>query len=179
MKKIFIISFFLLTLAITANCQNSKSFLIGINPAVTIEKSYPKGAFDLNVLPLVIEFPVVKDLNFRAITLLGYGFRNYGSALMNVGVEFALPYYFIFGKSKPLHPSGFFVAPGFAYSRNVYYYHNSYSIFLEPGYNFLITDRFSLIIDMQYGRTFFKYDDGISVTGNHFGVKVVLGWWIK
>lgn len=176
MKKL-LLSLCLFSLTYASYSQNSGSFLLGINPAITIEPTYPKGTFDINVLPLVVEVPLFNNFDFRAISLVNYGFRNYGSALMNLGFEIALPYYFIFGKSKPVNPAGFFIAPGYAFSRNVYYHHNCSSVYLEPGYSFSFTDRFSLIIDLQYGRSFFRYNDGSKLTTNHFGVKVVLGWW--
>jgi hypothetical protein len=177
MKTIVLLFAFSL-LSILAISQQQKPLLIGFNPSVTVEPAYPKGSFDLNIFPLVLEYPLIQNLDIRAITIANFGFRNTGSALINVGAEISLPYYFMFGKNKPAAPSGFFLAAGSAFTRNLHYHHSNMSVFFEPGYNFLFNDNFSLIIDLQYGRTFFFYDDGSRITGNHFGVKVILGWWI-
>lgn len=179
MKKQLFVLLILFFVTLNLFCQNEKQFFVGINPSVTIEPSYPKGAFDINIFPLVIEYPLVNNFNIRGITVLNYGFRNLSSALINIGAEVSVPYYFMFGKNKPAVSSGFFIAAGAAYTRNIYYSHNNVSVFLEPGYNFSFDNKFSLIIDLQYGRTFFIYDDGSRITGNHFGVKVILGWWLK
>ncbi len=179
MKKLILILLVLVLTKLIAVSQNNKQFLLGFNPSVTIEQTYPKGCFDLNVFPLVIEYPLAKNLDIRAISIVNYGFRNMGSALINIGAELSIPYYFNFGNTLPAAPSGFFLAAGSAYTRNIYYNHNNLSVFFEPGYNFLFNDNFSLIIDLQYGRTFFYYDDGSKLTGNHFGLKVILGWWLN
>jgi len=176
-KQILIVSFVFFCGFITA--QQNKTLLVGINPSVTVESSYPKGCFDFNILPLVVEYNIIKNLDIRGICLLNYGIRNVGSALINIGAEVTVPYYLRFSNSVQQTPSGFFIALGSAFTRNVYYKHKNVSVFLEPGYNFLWDDKFSLIIDLQYGRTFFMYDDGNDIVGNHFGVKVILGWWIK
>lgn len=174
---LLILLFILINLCTIA--QQKKSIFIGINPSVTIEQSYPRGCFDINILPLVIEYNITKNFDIRGISLLNYGFRNLGSALINVGAELSFPYYLNFAKSAPQTSSGFFVAIGSAFTRNIYYNHKNISVFLEPGYSFLWDNKFSLIIDMQYGRTFFFYDDGNTIIGNHFGVKFILGWWVK
>ncbi|HOZ30407.1 MAG TPA: hypothetical protein PLL66_05775 [Bacteroidales bacterium] len=178
MKKYSVIFLFVFV-CIFAQAQQNKTLLIGINPSVTIKKSYPKGCFDINILPLVLEYNITKNLDIRGISLLNYGIRNIGSALVDIGAEVTIPYYIRFSNSSPQTPSGLFVAIGSAFTRNVFYKHKSISVFLEPGYNFLWNNNFSLIVDLQYGRTFFMYDDGHNITGNHFNVRLILGWWIK
>jgi len=178
MRKLLII-ILISILPVQLFCQETKPFLLGLNPAVTIEPTYSAGSFDVNIFPLVFEYPVISNLDVRVITLFNYGFRNYGSALINVGAELSIPYYVNFSKNKPVVPSGFFVAAGSAFTRNIYYNHNNLSVFLEPGYNFSFNNSFALIIDLQFGKTYFFYDDSSSITGNHFGVKVILGWWFK
>ncbi|HNQ69065.1 MAG TPA: hypothetical protein PKN32_11855 [Bacteroidales bacterium] len=178
MKKYFTILIISL-ICIYSTAQQNKTIFIGINPSVTIEPSYPPGCFDVNIFPLVLEYNITKNFDIRGISVLNYGFRHFSSALINVGAELSFPYYLNFGKSAPATSSGFFVALGSAFTRNIYYNHKNISVFLEPGYSFLWDNKFSLIIDLQYGRTFFFYDDGNNIMGNHFGVKFILGWWVK
>lgn len=175
MKNKYLLILICLTLSLGVFSQ--KSFLLGINPSVTLDKSYPRGAFDLNILPLVIELPVVHNLDVRVITLLNYGFRNYGSALINVGAELSFPYYIHRGEFKNEMKKGFFAGPGLAFSHNIFNNSDITTIFLEPGYSFVLDESFTLIIDLQYGRKFLNYDDGSSLTTNHYGFRVVLGWW--
>jgi hypothetical protein len=175
MKRLIFITIFLIS-AFFANAQKLHPIMLGFSPAITIEPTYPKGAFDINVFPIAIQYPgIIDNLDIRFLGLVNYGFRNYGSALINVGGEISLPYHFDFGSGHDYISKGFFIGPGAAFTRNIYYEHNNFSIFFEPGYNFLFNEKFSLIIDMQYGRTYFRYYDGARLTQNHFGVKVVLG----
>jgi hypothetical protein len=178
MKKLLIV-FILFFQAFIVFGQKEHAIMLGFSPAVTIEPEYPSGAFDLNVFPIAIQYPsIIDNLDIRFLGLLNYGIRSYGSALINIGGEICLPYHFDFGPGHPVISKGFFIGPGAAFARNVHYNHTNYSVFFEPGYHFLFNDNFSLIIDMQYGRTFFNYDSGQQIVKNHFGVKVVLGWWI-
>ncbi len=179
MKKVILI--IILSLAFFAvKAQKEHAMMIGFSPAVTIEPEYPSGAFDLNVVPLAVQFPgIIDNLDIRFLSLVNYGIRSYGSALINIGGEICLPYHFDFSRNNSAISKGFFIGPGVAFTRNVHYNHRSLSVFFEPGYHFLFNDNFSLIIDMQFGRTYLKPDNGVSVTQNHWGVKVVLGWWIN
>lgn len=177
MKRTLLVAIFTI-FVVVALAQQRKPILIGINPSITREKLYPKGAFDINVLPLVIEYQVVNNLDARVITVLNYGFRNYGSALINIGAELGVPYYFDFGRKQKQISKGFFVGPGAAFSRNVHYENNTFALFFETGYHFLYNDKFSFIIGLQYGKNYYSYDDGSTQAVDYFDVKVILGWWI-
>jgi len=179
MKKLILIALFV-SIIVGVCAQNSRPIMLGFSPAITVEPSYPQGAFDLNILPLAVQFPgIIDNLDIRFLSLVNYGIRSYGSALINIGGEICLHYHFDFSRNDDFISKGFFIGPGAAFSRNIHYNHRSLSVFIEPGYHFLFNDNFSLIIDMQFGRTYLKPDSGISVTQNHWGVKVVLGWWIN
>ncbi|MDD4150279.1 MAG: hypothetical protein PHE33_09640 [Bacteroidales bacterium] len=178
MKNLFLIIALLLA-SVVGNAQERRPIMLGISPAATFNKDYPSGAFDLNICPIAIQFPaIINNLDIRLLGLVNYGFRNYNSAIISVGGELTLPYHFDFGNGHKFISKGFFIGPGVAYKRNVHYLHSNTSIFLEPGYHFLFNENFSLIIDFQYGRKYFRYDSGQKVTQNHLGLKIVLGWWI-
>lgn len=155
-----------------------KAFLLGLNPSVTFDKTYPRGSFDLNILPLTIELPVVHNLDFRAITLLNYGFRDVGSGLISIGAELSFPYYIHRGEFKNEMKKGLFAGPGLAFSHNIYNNSNVTNVFIEPGYSFVWNESFALIIGLQYGRTFLNYQNGSRIVTNHYGLRVILGWWI-
>lgn len=176
MKIRFVIVCSLLCISLISVSQNS--LFIGINPSVTKEKFYPKGAFDVNILPLTFETTVIQNLDARLILMMNYGFRSTASALISTGAELSLPYYIHRGGFDDGIPKGFYVGPGFAYTRNIHYSNNSFTAFVEPGYSFVWDDGFSLIIGLQYGQTYFRYDDGSRGQTQHFGVKVILGWWL-
>lgn len=178
MKKMILIPIFL-TLCFVINAQQRRPIMVGISPAATFNKQYPAGAFDINICPIGIQFPaIINNLDIRFLGLINYGFRNYGSAIINIGGEVTLPYHFDFANEHKFISKGLFIGPGVAYTRNVHYLHRNTAIFIEPGYHFIFNEKFSLIIDFQYGRKYFKYDDGAKLTQNHYGVKLVLGWWI-
>lgn len=168
----------LLIFCVVVKAQQRPPIMIGVSPAATFNKQYPAGAFDINICPVAIQVPIINNLDIRFLGLVYYGFRNYGSAIINIGGEIALPYHFDFDNKQKSISKGLFIGPGVAYTRNVHYLHRNTAIFIEPGYHFLFNEKFSLIIDFQYGRKFFKYDDGAKLTQNHYGVKLVLGWWI-
>ncbi|MDD3860756.1 MAG: hypothetical protein PHW83_11200, partial [Bacteroidales bacterium] len=92
MKKHLLILLFIL-ISVYTIAQQKKSIFIGINPSVTIEQSYPRGCFDINVFPLVLEYNIAKNLDIRGICLLNYGIRRFHSTLINIGAEITVPYY--------------------------------------------------------------------------------------
>lgn len=176
MKIKFVLVISLLCISLVSISQNA--IFLGINPSVTKEKFYPKGAFDVNILPVTFEAPVIQNLDARLILLMNYGFRSTASALISAGAELCLPYYIHRGGFDDGIPKGFYAGPGLAYTRNIHYGHSNLTAFLEPGYSFVWDDGFSLIIGLQYGQTYFNYDDGTRGQTTHFGVKVILGWWL-
>ena len=177
MRKLLLVLIANLLFCLAIFCQNKSTFFIGVNPAVSVESEYFKGDFDINVLPLVLEFPIAKQFDIRAISVLNYGFRNTYSALINYGAELSIPYYVSRKQKKYDISKGFFIALGGAFNRNYHYYHSNLSLFFEPGYNFLFGNNFALTIDLQFGRTYYWYDAGANIVGSHFGVKVILGRW--
>ena len=157
MKKIILIPIFLI-LCFVVNAQQRRPIMIGVSPAATFNKQYPTGAFDINICPIAIQFPaIINNLDIRFLGLIYYGFRNYGSAIINIGGELTLPYHFDFANEHKFISKGLFIGPGVAYTRNVHYFHRNTAIFIEPGYHFLFNEKFSLIIDFQYGRKYFKF----------------------
>jgi hypothetical protein len=173
-----IIASFVLMLPAMAQAQNrQKTCFIGISPAVTVEPFYQHGEFDINILPLVYQKPISKRVDIRLSSILNYGARKSSDQLSHFGVQIAMP---VFLKSKdPAKPShGLYLAPGTGLTRNILERHNNIGIWLEPGYNLLINDKWAFSFGVQIGATHFSYDNGSSKWRNHFGIKVIFGRWI-
>ncbi|HPX76827.1 MAG TPA: hypothetical protein PLW77_09605 [Bacteroidales bacterium] len=172
-------TFFILVLFCSQLCLFSQNHVfLGINPSVNFNKEYPSGAFDMNVLPLTIEIPIINNVDIRLISKLNYGFRTTGGALVSVGGEIGLPVYIHRGEFENNIPTGFYISPGFLYLKNVFYKHSHKAVFIEPGYNFAFKNKFGLCLGLQYGRKFLNYTDGSKLQANHFGLKIILGFWL-
>ncbi|MCK9498576.1 MAG: hypothetical protein GX793_09055 [Bacteroidales bacterium] len=151
---------------------------VGINPSVNLNRDYPQGAFDLNIAPLTVEIPISNNFDIRLISKLNYGFRTTGGALVSAGAEIGVPIYIHRGEFENNIPNGFYISSGFLLLKNLIYKHNEKAIFFEPGYNFVFNDKFSLSLGLQYGRAYYNYTDGSKLQTNHFGIKVILGFWL-
>lgn len=169
----------LISILFSSNSFSQKYLLIGINPSFNINSEYySNNAFDLNILPINIELPITNNFDIRLISKLNYGFRTTGGAIISAGAELSLPFFIHKEKFENNIPYGFYIAPGTLFLQNVIYKHKQSSIFIEPGYNFLFNNKFSLIIGLQYGRKFFNYNNSNNTQVNHFGIKVILGFWL-
>ncbi len=73
--------------------------------------------------------------------------------------------------------AGFYIAPIYGSSRNLFDNHYALTFAIEPGYSFAWKSRFAMNIGVQYGKTLFLKDFDENEWGPHFGVKFQLGWW--
>lgn len=180
MKKhllLFIAILSVSTLGISAQTVKTANF-IGLNPSVTVEPFYEKGELDLNILPLVFQKTLTGRTDFRISTTLNYGFRNTTNEISHLGGQFCFPVYFL-KKEELLAPSqSFYVAPGFGMTRNLIEKHTNFGFWVEPGYNLMISEEWSISFGVQLGATHFDYDSGERRWGNHFGIKIIIGKWI-
>jgi hypothetical protein len=178
LKRILIVSAFVLSFSAQGQCCGKKTAnFLGINPSVTIEPFYEKGEFDLNVFPIVYQKTLTKRFDFRISTTLNYGVRKTSKTISHIGGQLALPIYFM-KKNELINPSsGFFLAPGVGFTRNTLEKHSNIGVWLEPGYNLQISEKWTISFGIQLGATHFNYDNGIRKWGNHFGIKIFLGRW--
>lgn len=160
-----------------SQAQHTAQFL-GVNPSVTVEPYYAKGDFDVNILPLVYQASLSKRVDVRLSTVLNFGKRSVKNEISHVGVELAAPIFLAVKDEKSQPSKGFFLAPGVGLTRNPVEEHNNFSAWLEPGYHLLVTSRFALSFGVQVGGTHFNYRDQPDKWDNHFGVKVIAGWWL-
>jgi hypothetical protein len=158
--------------------SEKRSNFIGINPSVTIEPFYEKGELDINIFPIVYQTPMSKILDLRLTSILNLGIRNEGNEISHFGLETALPIFFKAKLDKKESSKGFFVAPIVSLTRNRIEEHNNVGLWVEPGYHLLFDNNFAMSFGLQFGGTYFSYDNGQTKWGNHFGVKIIFGKWI-
>ena len=157
--------------------QDRSYFFIGIQPTVTKEKFYEKNAFDINIVPFVFQVPISKRMDFRVVSLCNYHFGD-DKQISDVGMNMILPV-FLKQKEERIEASkGIYLGPVLGLGRNFLNKHNTVTAAIESGYLFSTWGRFALGLALQYGKSFFKYDDSPNKWRSHFGVKVNLGFWI-
>lgn len=167
----------LFSFKLIAQTEHRPNF-IGVNPSVTVEPFYEKGELDLNIFPLVYQRPLNNRFDIRFTSIVNLGIRNTKTNISHLGLETALPIFFKAKENKNDASKGFYAAPVISLTRNLNESHNNIGIWAEPGYNILFENKFALSIGVQYGTTYFKYDNGKTKWANHFGVKVVFGKWL-
>jgi hypothetical protein len=177
MKTLGIIFAFIL-MTISINAQDERAFMLGVNPSFTVEKYYNEGELDINIFPLTIQVSLSKRIDLRFITLLNIGIRNDASGFSQMGIESALPIFFKAKDDLFIHSSGFYAAPVISLSKSKIDDNVHFGLWAEPGYQFGIGERFSMVCGIQAGTTYIYYDSGEASWNSHFGLKVILGWWM-
>ena len=157
--------------------QRTASY-IGLNPSITVEPFYAKGELDLNILPLVYQMTMTNRIDFRVSTILNYGVRKTSSEISHFGGQIALPIFLKMKEDLSSPSKGFYCAPGMGITRNRIEDHTNIGFWLEPGYNMMVNDNWSISFGVQLGATHFDYDNGYQKWDKHFGIKIVFGSWI-
>jgi hypothetical protein len=158
--------------------QTDKRYhFIGINPSVTVEPYYYKGELDVIVLPLVYQRSLTQRFDIRLTSILNLGIRKNGNEISHFGMETAFPLFFKSKEHNKEISKGFYAAPILSLTRNNVEAHNNLGLWLEPGYNLLFDNNFAMTFGLQFGGTYFAYDNGPSKWGNLFGFKIIFGKW--
>lgn len=150
---------------------------IGIQPGYTAEQFYEESEIDLNVFPLTIQFPVGKLVDLRLTTLANYHLGGEVTGFADVGLQAVAPIYFKKKEHSKDLPRGFYAGPMVGFSRNLMNDHYTTNLAAEAGYQFPTSKSFSISMGLQFGATYFDYDDQPNVWRNHFGFKVNIGFW--
>lgn len=180
LKNFSLLTLFLFCFATALKAQHDNRFhFLGINPSVTIEPFYEKGEFDINIFPLVYQTALTKRLDMRLNTICNLGIRNNGTKISHFGLETAWPIFFKRKEEQYGISKGFFAAPIISLTRNSIEKHSNIGLWFEPGYNLLFDNNFAMTFGLQLGRTFFNYDEGNNKWGPHFGIKIIIGKWMK
>ena len=158
--------------------HDHKFNFIGLNPSLTVEPFYEKGELDINILPFVYQRPITNRFDIRLTSICNYGIRNNGNEISHIGIETAMPIFFKIKRYNKESSKGIFVAPILSLTRNRIEEHNNVGLWIEPGYNLLFDNTFAMTFGLQFGGTYFAYDNGQSQWRNHFGVKIIIEKWL-
>jgi hypothetical protein len=155
-----------------------RNCFIGLNPSITVEPFYKTGEFDVNIVPIVYQQTLTKQIGIRVSTILNYGVRQTSDRISHMGCQIALPFFFNPNNGATTPPQGLFLAPGMGITRNILENHTNEGLWIEPGYNLLVNNKWAVIFGAQLGATYFRYDNGTKKWGSHFGIKVIIGRWL-
>jgi hypothetical protein len=171
---------FVLIIVITNNLygQEKRPFLIGIQPAITVEPFYEDGEFDVNVFPLVYEARIGQRTNIRIVPIANYHLGGEENGFSDLGLFTILPIFLQKAESRYAKTHGFYVGPVLGFGRNVLNDHYTTTLALEPGYMFKTEKRFTITLGLQLGGSHFLYDDEPNEWFFHWGPKISFGLWL-
>ena len=159
--------------------QYSKPIFIGIQPAITVEPFYAEGELDVNVFPVVAEFPVGQQIDLRIVPILNYHIGGEENGVSDVGSYFVLPVFITQREEGEALPHGFYIGPVLGLGRNLINDHFTTTLAVEPGYLFKAEKSFTIALGLQLGGSHFSYDDNPNKWVFHWGPKVSLGFWVN
>jgi len=168
------ILFFLLASPVFA--EDTTPIYIGVEPRIGREDWYQDGEYDVNVIPLVIEFALSDNISFKTKTsyFMHYG-GSVGSKRSLVGIGGNVFYHF-----KPISDSrqyhGLFLGPLLESNYDYIEAMRHSTIAAEVGYAIPVDTDWSVNISAQYGRT--NFSDATKPTADHFGIFVNFGYWL-
>jgi hypothetical protein len=177
MKTVKVI-FVLILLTKVINAQNKRTFMLGINPSISVENYYEQGELDINIFPVVIQLTMSNRIDLRFISLFNIGIRNDESGFSQMGLESALPIFLKAKEGLSNHSNGFYAAPVISLSKSKIDDNVHFGLWAEPGYQFNIDEKFSMVLGAQAGTTYIHYTGGTGSWNSHIGLKVILGWWM-
>lgn len=177
-RLIFLSIIFTVLSSVCVLAQHQKNaYFIGLNPSVTIEPFYEKGELDINVFPLVYQHTITNRIDYRVSTILNYGIRKSTDEISHFGGQITFPVFLKKKDDLSIPSEGIYFAPGIGLTRNRIENHTNFGFWLEPGYNLMISENWSISFGVQLGATHFIYDNGDKKWGNHFGIKIIFGRW--
>lgn len=159
--------------------EKRRPLFIGLQPGITAEPYYDENEFDINIIPITIQFPVGKRTDIRMTYLANYHFGGETTGFADMGIQTLVPVYFKAKKNAKDLPKGFYAGPMIGFSRNLLFDHYTTNLAVEAGYQFPVERRFSVSMGLQFGATYFDYDNQPNVWRNHFGFKVNIGLWVN
>jgi hypothetical protein len=170
----------------TDNSMRMPDF-IGISPSFYRDSSYAKGRVDFNILPFTWTYQGNGIVDYRQSLQFYLGRREDGTRYISgYGVEFfALPIYLKPSGDEYLPNSGIYIAPvaNLLFTRSPTSFAGGgihLGLWGEAGYQYLLSDEFSVSLGLQLGRTLHtaEFFDGV-FWSTHFGVKFTIGAWLN
>ena len=178
-SRLFLIVVIMLACTSMIEAQERIPIFIGIQPGYTAEPFYSENELDINVVPLLVQIPVSKRVDIRAVTLANYHIGGEENGFSDIGMQIVLPVYFKKKEKTKSLSGGFYAGPVIGLGRNLLYDHNTLILAVEPGYQFPAKNRFSIALALQLGATYFDYFNQANMWRNHFGFKVNIGFWVN
>jgi hypothetical protein len=155
---------------------------IGFGPLFYKGIDYPKGAYDFNVIPFVIESEYYsRSTGFRLMPVLNLSKRPEEKiSIKNFGIELSVPIRIarIEPESGPAH--SFYIAPGgfIQLIEKKYYIYTWSGLYLEPGYKLVIAEELMVGLGFQYGKTYIAVEEMGGVWKTHMAVRLFIGRYI-
>jgi len=167
----------MLLICIESTAQEKRPLFLGIQPGYTKEKFYEKNELDINILPVVLEFPLAKRINLRFTSILNYHLGD-NNQISDIGIHTVAPIFFRKNENVKMRNHGFYIGPVLGLGQNIMNDHFTTTLAVEPGYLFEANKQFTLSIGIQYGGSYFDYKNKNSEWVEHFGIKINLGFWL-
>ena len=158
--------------------QEKIPVFVGIQPSITKEQFYDKDEFDINIIPLVLQIPLSNKFDLRLTTIGNYHFGG-TEGFSDLGIQLVAPV-FMFSKKEARNSKSFgvYLGPIVGFGRNLINDHYTTTVGIETGYMFRTEKHFTLSLGLQFGASYFSYDEQPNVWRNHFGFKLNLGFWL-
>jgi len=158
--------------------QDKRPVFIGLQPSFTKETFYEENEFDINIVPLMVQIPIGKLIDFRITSEVNYRFGPQ-EGISDVGAQFVMPIYFKQKENAKTMSHGFYAGPVLGVGQNLLDNHNTITIAVEPGYMFKANKSFSLALGLQLGASYFDNFDKPNAWYSHFGFKINIGFWVN
>lgn len=158
--------------------QEKHPVFIGLQPSFTKETFYEKNEFDINIVPLLVQIPIGKQIDFRITSEVNYHFGPI-NGISDVGAQVVMPVYFRKKENTKSMSHGFYAGPVLGLGQNLLDDHNTITVAVEPGYMFKANKSFSLAIGLQLGASYFDNFNKPNAWYSHFGFKINLGFWVN
>lgn len=166
-------------ISIKINAQEKRPIFIGLQPGYTNEPFYEKNELDINVIPFTFQIPISKRFDFRTTTIGNYHIGGDENGFSDLGLQFVWPFYFKKKEKTRTLSKGFYMGPMLGWGRNLINDHYTTILAIEPGFQFPTKKSFSLSLGLQFGGSYFNYDNQPNIWRNHFGFKINIGFWVN
>lgn len=178
MNRIIITAITLLTICcVNLFGQANPKLYIGLQPGLTVEPFYEEGEFDVNALPLIFETTLSPRINLRISPMVNYHIGGVTNGISDLSIFTVLPVFLKKYNDDSSIPHGFYLGPVFGFGRNLINNHYTTTLAIEPGYMFETKKSFTINLGIQFGGSFFSYDNEPNKWVSHWGPKVTFGFW--
>ncbi len=157
-------------------------FSIGIQPGLKpiLFNEYNQYAWDINILPLTIEYAIDRHWALRVHSIWDIEIRpeNYPTVSATIGMEIAVPFHLSLKNSEEGH-RGFFVAPVLSPGYNTLNKYYMLGIGGEAGFAILFGNKWTINLSAQAGFQMQKYANDNFIRYIPYSIPVItLARWL-